>query len=602
MQPITVDFETFGIESRPAYPPKPVGVAIMEPGRKGVYHAFGHPTKNNTTEKKAREALQAVYRSGKPLLFHNAKFDLDVAETHWQLKPPPWDKWHDTLFLLFLHDPHDRSISLKPAAEKYLQMPPEERDAVADWLMAHGLCKTAKEAGALICKAPGDLVGAYAIGDVVRTYRLFQVLYKAVLARRMGPAYDRERRLLAPLLANERQGVRIDVPRLEADVGVYRQALKDADGMVRKRLGAKDLNVDSNEEVGELLAKKKIVTDWTYTKTGKRSVSKKNLTLEMFRDKKLAAVFGYRNALSTCLSVFMENWLSWVGKGDLIYTTWNQVRQSHGNDNMSGARTGRMSSKPPLMNIPKEFPEAIREPPGLPALPLVRLYMLPDKKEWWNHRDYNQQEIRILAHFEDSTLLEQYHANPRLDIHIYVQQAIKEIMGIEMPRKDVKILNFGKVYGMGRKGFMEKTGASYDEASRFVSAHERALPGVKMLNDEIKGIVKQKEAIRTWGGREYFVEPPIWNGQRWQTFEYKLLNYLIQGSAADCTKEAIIRYHEHPKRVHRFLCAVHDEINTSGPRGDSVLKECMESIEFDLPMLSDGKVGKNWHELTGDGL
>jgi DNA polymerase I-like protein with 3'-5' exonuclease and polymerase domains len=91
------------------------------------------------------------------------------------------------------------------------------------------------------------------------------------------------------------------------------------------------------------------------------------------------------------------------------------------------------------------------------------------------------------------------------------------------------------------------------------------------------------------------------------TYEYKLLNYLIQGSAADCTKEAILRYHRDDRRNGRFLVTVYDEINVSSQAEKTaklrrlaaehelkVLKEAMESIECDVLMLTDAKLGENW--------
>jgi len=87
-----------------------------------------------------------------------------------------------------------------------------------------------------------------------------------------------------------------------------------------------------------------------------------------------------------------------------------------------------------------------------------------------------------------------------------------------------------------------------------------------------------------------------------QMFEYKLLNYLIQGSAADCTKQAIINY-DSVKKHGRLLCTVHDEINLSVPKKAvksemKLLKEAMEAVEFDVPMISDCKVGPNWAAIT----
>jgi DNA polymerase I-like protein with 3'-5' exonuclease and polymerase domains len=77
---------------------------------------------------------------------------------------------------------------------------------------------------------------------------------------------------------------------------------------------------------------------------------------------------------------------------------------------------------------------------------------------------------------------------------------------------------------------------------------------------------------------------------------------LIQGSAADCTKEAIIRYHDMPGKVGRFMLQVHDEIDISCPKKAFKaemlrLREAMMSVEFDVPMLSDAEYGPNWADL-----
>jgi hypothetical protein len=205
-KPVVVDFETDAIEQRPAYPPKPAGFSIKMPGdRKPRYLAWGHPTGNNTDFRTAQRVLKDVWASGQKVLFHNAKFDLDVAHEHMGLRDLPWHRVHDTLFLLFLHNPRARSLSLKPASEALLGMPPDERDAVRDWLVDQRIIKKRQSPGAHIAKAPGDLVGTYANGDVIRTERLFRMLYPEIIKRGMGPAYDRERKLLPILLANERQ-------------------------------------------------------------------------------------------------------------------------------------------------------------------------------------------------------------------------------------------------------------------------------------------------------------------------------------------------------------------------------------------------------------
>lgn len=615
---ITIDFETEGIEQRPVYPPRPVGFSILKPGqKKSRYYAWGHPCENNCSFEEARNALLEAWESDVPLLFHNAKFDVDVAEVHMKMPPLRWERIHDTLFMLAEVDPYAPSLSLKPSAERLLGMAPEERDAVKDWVIANipEAKKKPSSWGAYICKAPGKLVGTYADGDVVRTKALFDKLYPEVLEGGMGTAYDRERRLLRVLLANEREGICADLDAMVRDREVYIKAIEAADAWLRKRLNAPDLNVDSDAELAAVLEREGIVTEWEMTKTGKKSTAKKSMTVDKFSDAKVASVLGYRGRASTCISVFMDNWIRMAQHGNgRIFTNWNQVRQSHGNDN-AGARTGRMSSNPNLQNIPKGWydkddgyvhPKFLK---ALPELPLMRRYILPDsygKRDQgvFLHRDYNQQELRILAHFEDGKLMTAYNENPRLDVHDFVKDEIERVSGIKLERRAVKVLNFGMVYGMGLAKLAVGIHSTVEDARRIKNAQGAAIPGLKELNKTIVARGKAGLPIATWGGRLYYTEPPQPSkfGSGMQTFEYKLLNYLIQGSAADCTKEAVIRYDE-ARQDSRFLVTVHDEINLSAPsravaKEMKILREVMQSVEFDVPMLSDGKFGPNWGSLS----
>ena len=157
---ITVDFETLQIEARPKYPPEPVGVAIKWNESRADYYAWGHPSGNNSTRAEAAALLESAWQSGEALIFHNAKFDMDVAETRFGLPRLPWDRVHDTMFLAFLADPHSAAISLKPLAERYLGLPPAERDEVYEWLRVHGVITAAqKSPGAFIAQCDGEVVG-----------------------------------------------------------------------------------------------------------------------------------------------------------------------------------------------------------------------------------------------------------------------------------------------------------------------------------------------------------------------------------------------------------------------------------------------------------
>jgi DNA polymerase I-like protein with 3'-5' exonuclease and polymerase domains len=599
MKPICVDFETQAIEDRPKYPPEPVGVAIARPGKKPYYLAWGHPTENNCDKSRAAKELKDIWSGKAEILFHNAKFDLAVAKAHFGLALPPWEKVHDTLVELFLRDPHSKTLSLKPSSEKWLGMPPEERDAVRDWLVEHGVIAKNGNPGPHIAKAPGKLVGAYAIGDVVRTVKLHEKFYPE-LDERMRQAYNRELQLLPILMENEERGIRLDVDRLNTDLMTYRLAKEAVEVYLRKSLKAPKLNLDADEEVAEALASAGIVTEWTYTpKSKKRSVSKKNMTIDKFNDPRVAGAWDYRNRLATVLSMSMEPWLAQaMAGGGFIYTDWNQVR---GPD--KGTRTGRLSCSR-FMNVTKAFkghthPKFL----GVPELPLVRKYLLPDEGGLWCHRDYSQQEFRIAAHYEDADLKRAYQQNPHIDYHDLIQSRIKEITGNDYDRGLIKIMNFGINYGMGVPLLAATAKVDLGLAAEVRSAVKQAAPGIAGLDQELKARGKAGEPIRTWGGRLYYCEPAAFSKKygRMMTYEYKLLNYLIQGSAADCTKEALIRY-DSVKREGRLLVTVHDEINISAPKGAArkeleIMEEAMGSIEFDVAMLSEAKLGPSWGEL-----
>ena len=626
----TVDFEPLPIDNRPEYPPKPTAVSIIEPGkRKPARFVFGQPTGNNCSPADAKRALKAIWKPKNQLLFHHAKFDMDVAETHMDCARLPAENIHDTMIMAFLHNPHARDLGLKGLAEELLDWAPEERDAVEEWVRANkkwclqqwdpGLQRNGKrkpfKPGAYIGFAPGEIVGPYMDGDVLRTIALFKYYWPYIVESGMLGAYRREQKVMPIFLDNERVGIRVDTLGLERDLPLFRKGKEAAEAWLRKRLKAPSLNIDSDQEFAAALDKAGIVDEdqWTLTKTGQRSVSKDNLTPEMFNDPKVARAFGYRNRMATVLNMFLEPWLEQaLRRGDgYISTNWNQIRNPEG-----GTRTGRPStSNPNFLNISKTWggadgyvhPSHLR----IPELPLVRKYLLPDEGEKWLHRDYNGQELRLLAHFEDGPLLEAYQQDPRIDVHQHVSDLIENTTGLSFPRKDVKIANFRIIYGGGANATASGIGCSYAEAQDLLRAHGRALPSIKGrggIAEQTKRMGKEGEPIVTIGGRLYYCEPPGYSKKyrRHMTYEYKMLNYECQGSAADTTKEAMIAYHEHPKRQGRFLVQVYDEMNSSsGPdpkKEMAVLRESMEGVTetlgIDVAMLSDGKWGDTWGDQS----
>jgi DNA polymerase I-like protein with 3'-5' exonuclease and polymerase domains len=267
---------------------------------------------------------------------------------------------------------------------------------------------------------------------------------------------------------------------------------------------------------------------------------------------------------------------------------------------------------PNLLNVSKSWddrsdgyvhPAAL----GLPELPLVRKYVLPDEGHVFLHRDFKGQEVRIFAHYESGELADAYRVDPLLDPHDWLKDAIFKAVGKTLERTRVKNVTFARLYGGGEGAVTwQARCSSRAEAREIMAFHDAALPGRRILSEEILRKVRCGEPIRTWGGRLYYVEPPGFNKKygRVMSYEYKLINYLVQGSAADATKEALCRwyYEGGPTLGARFLLTVYDEINISAPRGVQnicmdFLRETMNRIELDVPLLSDGKRGPNWGTL-----
>ncbi len=597
---VIVDFESEAIEARPDYPPKPVGVSILKDGV-AKYYAWSHPTGNNCTYEEAHAALSEVWESDATLVFHNAQFDISVAIEKMGMSVLPWYRVHDTMILAFLHNPHEESLALKDLADKLCGMAPVERDEVREWVLAHveGASKAKTKWGAHISKVPGDIVGRYADGDTTRTLELFEYLYPRIVKMDMKEAYEREMRLMPILMENSRLGIPVDVETLGKDIATYRDILVQVDDWIIKRLEVfnPEFNLDSDEQLAEVLSARGLVTDWVLTEKGKRSTSADALD-KTLSDRELFGALQYRGALSTCVNTFMQNWFNVAEKtGGTIYTAWNQTRGVG-----IGARTGRLSSHPNMQNIPTALDgvNALR-PEWCPELPKLRSYIIAPKGWRLIARDYSAQELRVFAHYESDKLAEKYTAEPMADIHQFVAEMITT-MGVKVSRQTAKTLNFLTLYGGGVGKLASQLNISVEQAQEIKNAYLAVFPALKEINSLMRTRGRKDEPIRTLGGRLYKAEPSKVIKGELREFSYKLLNILIQGSSADYTKQAMVRY-DAARKTSRLLLNVHDEVVIMSPEEDvaqemKILKEAMEgALPLDVPMLSAGETGYDWQNM-----
>lgn len=595
---LTIDFETEGIVGNPIWnPPKPVGVSIKWGGRTSTYYSWGHPVENNSTWELGRIALISALKQAKgEFIAQNAAFECAILSEYygWASRDPL--KVHDTMYLLFLTDPYAHSFSLKPSAERVLGLAPDEQTELRDWILSHVSAAKDSDWGAYICKAPGDLVGKYACGDTDRTYLLFRHLYPKVLETGMLEAYRREQKLMPILSASSKRGVRVDVEKLERDTQIYLKAKKKAEEYIFGTLG--EFEISKDVQLAAALDQKGLITDWVLTPTGKRSVARKNLTGRI-KDPVLLDYLAYHGVLTTCLGTFAGPWLAQAMAEDgRVHPQWNQVRGDRGDaGNIDGARTGRMSCKQPnLQNPPNDF-ESLVIPEGLPPMIRMRQYLLPEVGHKWCKRDFSAQEMRIMAHYAEGALYDAFRKDPATDPHTMVKSIIDYLIGGDMPRKYVKITGFGILYGRGVTNLSLALGVPEEEGKKVRDAYYAALPEIKELSTDTRNRGKRGQYIRTWGGRVYYREPNLV-----RDLSYKLLNYLIQGSASDQTKESIIDHDAEREKDEFLLAAVHDEMNISVPEdhvagGMNRLRISMDKDRFDVPFLSEGFVGDNWSDI-----
>jgi DNA polymerase-1 len=603
INPVVLDFETEGIEARPKYPPVPVGLAIYDPLNEypNGYHAFGHVMGNTTTKDAVHNILKSIYESNRPILFHNAMFDLDVIETHFELALPDPKRIHDTLIMAFLNDPHVPSLSLKELVVTWQIANPDERDELKEWITTYVPEAKKKKStwGAYICRGPVELVGKYAEADVRLTYQLFTYLYDKVLPAQQEP-YLREIELIPMLLENSRLGVRVD---REGLLAAKEQAMTDLAKCVewvRTLLKSPELNIASDQQLidsiyqSEFWDKNK---EWPKTEKGQLRADKEALE-EMLTHNYLKDVLRYHGNLATCLSTFIEAWLLASESTGRIYTNWNSVRGERG-----GTRTGRLSSTPNFQNAPIRYPK-VDLPPDLDVapLPLIRSFILPDEGHKLVACDFNAQELRIFAHFEGGNLMKQYQSDARADLHTYAANMMTEASGREVSRTYSKGVSFAILYGAGPKKISEMLEVDYGLAKTLMDAYTTAVaPGLKNMQAAMRTRYKLNEPIRTVGGRLVKMEPPKIIKGRLREFDYKGVNLLIQGSAADQAKAAMLVY-QATKQSSRLLLSVHDELVISTPE-DAIEREanCLmnamcNAVKMDVPMVSDYKVGNTYQE------
>jgi len=602
--PIFLDFESEAIGPRPhQYPPKPAGLAVLD--RTGQfesgYFSFAHDYSNNTSFEAVKRLLIRIWESGRHICFHNAMFDMAIIIEHFHLPFPQPPRVHDTLVLAFLHDPYAKSLALKELCKEWLDIQPEERDELFDWLTLHipEVKRKPKSAGAYIARGPADLVGKYASADVRLTAGLFD--FTKQVRDSMPEAYLREIALMPMLLENSMLGVRVDREGMKACLHKANADIALCEKWLYEYFGDGNINFNSG---GQLVAA--IQLNGCYDKTKKWPESDKGTPLsdkdtlkEMITDETLSSVLRHRDVLVKLTGTYITPWLEQSESTGRIYTEWNTVRGEAG-----GTRTGRLSAKPTLQTMPTRGPKTPlpTELQGL-VIPKVRTFILPDEGHMMAAADFQAQELRLFAHFEDGKLAEQYRQDPMADLHTFASNLMSQRAGRPIIRDYAKTLSFGILYGAGPRKISDMLGIPYVEAKELIDIYKSEVaPGLDKINNDLMTRYKMRVPFSTIGGRLVKGEPAKLINGKYMEFGFKSLNTLIQGSGADMAKQAMIDYYAIAEDS-RLLLSLHDELIISAKadvvqREADKLEKCMiNSFKLDVPLIAESKIGNNFAEV-----
>ena len=600
------------------------GVAISTDTFKKYYplnHAIDEQTGGGNLENKEQVIawLKQIAESSNDKVFHNASYDVGWLRT---LGINVKGKIHDTMVSSALINENRLSFSLD-ACTKAIGEPGKNDGDLWKFVKSDGNAnKGIKDPKKDMYKIPAKYVAIYAETDTELTYKLHMHNLKEIKKQELSEIYDIETRLIPCLVDMRAQGVRVDLEGAEKAKRFLIEEEKKLLMSIKKEAGM-HVEIWAAASIAKAFDKLKIKYPRT-SKTKAPSFTKQFLTRN---EHPLSKLIVEAREFSKTSSTFIDGILNYEHKGR-IHAEIHQMKS--GEDAKSGTVTGRFSySNPNLQQIPARNP-ALKN--------LVRSLFIPDEGKKWGMIDYSQQEPRLVVHFAEACNIANgtnFKSKRRTyDTQAFVMgyrtgdadfhEMVAEIADVE--RKIAKTINLGLFYGMGKKKLAEQLNLDFTEASAIINEYNKKVPFIKDLSNEAMEILEERDYVTTVLGRRcrsFGFVPKVWghkgkDGESyWKTEEeakkncpdyngdetykkayaYKALNKLIQGSAADQTKKAMVDLYEQDGIIPHIQ--VHDELNISVENKEQALniKTKMENaVELLVPSVVDYKLTKNWGE------
>ena len=566
-----------------------VGIAVATFNDKW-YFPIAHGEGPNMNRAKTLEWFKDICECPATKIFHNAMYDVCWIRN---LGIKINGLIVDTMIAASLIDENRFSFTLNSLSWDYLGHGKNEA----------ALNEAAKERGldpkADMWQLPALHVGSYAEKDAELTLELWQCFKKEIVHQDIESIFNLETDLFPCLVDMRFKGVRVDAERALS----LKQELQSKEESLLLEV-KNQTGIEPQIWAARSIAKvfDKLGLEYSRTEKSDAPSFTKNFLSE--HNHPLVKKIAQAREINKAHTTFIDTILRFENKGR-IHAEINQIRSDAG-----GTVTGRFSyNNPNLQQLPARNKD---------LGPQIRSLFLPEENCTWGCFDYSQQEPRLVAHYAALEkfpsvydVVDEYNDNPDTDFH----QTVADMADI--PRSQAKTINLGLFYGMGKTKLQAELGVTKEKAAELFDQYHAKVPFVKQLMNSASNRAQERGQIRTLLGRLcrfHLWEPNMFGMHKAMSHEdalrehgpgikraytYKALNKLIQGSAADMTKKAMLDLYKEGIVAH---IQIHDELDLSVESQEHANKiiEIMENaVKLEVPNKVDFESGKNWGDIYG---
>ena len=562
-----------------------VGVAVATDGFAG-YFPIAHENGSNMDYKIVMDWVQEVVSGPGDKIFHNASYDVGWLRAH-GIKVS--GRIIDTMVASALVDENRFSYSLNALGYDWLgetKSEQELKEAASEW----GI-----DAKQELYKLPAKFVGFYAEQDAILTLKLWQYLKTEIFRQEIQSVFDLETELFPVLLNMRATGVRVNLSEAER---LKDEFVKKETKILDKITKESGLPVDIFAARSIAKAFDKLGIKYPLTEKTKEPSFTANWLLNC--EAPIAKLIREAREVHKFHATFIDSILKFQHNGR-IHSEIHQLRGDGG-----GTVSGRLSyANPNLQQVPARNKELGTR---------IRSLFKPESGLQWGSFDYSQQEPRLVVHYASSIgfpgsdkLIEAYEKE-NADFH----QTVADMA--QIPRSQAKTINLGIFYGMGARKLSNELGIQTDEAKLLLQEYNKSVPFVRQLANRCMESADKNGAIRTIKGRKCRFDK--WEPNSFGLYKavseeeavqkygrgnikragtYKALNRLIQGSAADQVKQAMIDCF---KEGFLPIIQIHDELcfNVRPAKDSERIREIMENCipELKVPSKVDVAINKDW--------